>query len=153
SQALPPSKQLEKRPTLRGKHVLVVDADEGVRNNAHALLERYGCIVETAHDGGEAIFMVRNMLGEDGYDAILADIRLPDMTGHEFMLKLKELLEHVPLILLADYGYDPGHNLVKCSQSGLPKNWVLCKPFRLDQLLETVERVIGASPSRVQQTT
>ena len=57
---------------------------------AHALLERYGCVVETAPDGGEAIFMVRNLLRDGGYDAIIADIRLPDMTGYEFIVKLQE---------------------------------------------------------------
>jgi CheY-like chemotaxis protein len=151
AQALPASKQVEKRPLLRGKRVLVVDADESVRTAAHNLLERYGCIVETAHNGGEATYMVRNMLSEDGYDAIIADIRLPDMSGHEFLLKLKEVLEYVPLILMTGYGYDPGHNIVKCSQEGLPKQSVLCKPFRLDQLLSVVERVIESAPKPVEQ--
>ena len=68
--------------------ILVVDADENVRSAAHALLERYGCVVETAPDGAEALFMVRADRG--GYDVIIADIRLPDMTGYEFMLKLQE---------------------------------------------------------------
>jgi CheY-like chemotaxis protein len=151
AQALPAAKQVEKRPTLRGKHVLVVDADESVRSAAHNLLERYGCIVETAHNGGEAAYMVRNMQAEDGYDAIIADIRLPDMSGHEFLLKLKAILEHVPLILMTGYGYDPGHNIVKCSQEGLPKNSLLCKPFRLDQLVSVVERVIQSTPKPVEQ--
>ena len=31
-----------------------------VRSAAHALLDRYGCVVETAHDGAEAVCMVRN---------------------------------------------------------------------------------------------
>jgi CheY-like chemotaxis protein len=151
AQALPATKQVEKRPALRNKRVLVVDADETVRSAAHNLLERYGCVVETAHNGGEAAYMVRNMQGEDGYDAIIADIRLPDMSGHEFMLKLKEMLDHVPLILMTGYGYDPGHNIVKCSQAGLPKNSVLCKPFRLDQLVSVVENVIQSSPKPVEQ--
>jgi CheY-like chemotaxis protein len=151
AQALPATKQVEKRPALRNKRVLVVDADETVRSAAHNLLERYGCVVETAHNGGEAVFMVRNMQGEDGYDAIIADIRLPDMSGHEFMLKLKEMLDPVPLILMTGYGYDPGHNIVKCSQEGLPKNSVLCKPFRLDQLVSVVENVIQSSPKPVEQ--
>jgi CheY-like chemotaxis protein/putative methionine-R-sulfoxide reductase with GAF domain len=151
AQALPAAKQVEKRPTLRGRHVLVVDADESVRSAAHNLLERYGCIVETAHNGGEAVYMVRNMQAEDGYDAIIADIRLPDMSGHEFMLKLKATLDHVPLILMTGYGYDPGHNIVKCSQEGLPKNSLLCKPFRLDQLVSVVERVIQSTPKPVEQ--
>ena len=30
---------------------------ENVRSAAHNLLERYGCVVETAHDGAEAVFM------------------------------------------------------------------------------------------------
>jgi CheY-like chemotaxis protein len=151
AQALPATKQVEKRPVLRNRRVLVVDADDAVRGAAHSLLERYGCVVETAHNGGEAVFMVRNIQAEDGYDAIIADIRLPDMSGHEFMLKLKEMLDYVPLILMTGYGYDPGHNIVKCSQEGLPKNSVLCKPFRLDQLVSVVENVIQSSPKPVEQ--
>ena len=82
---------------------------------------------------------------------ILLDIRLPDMSGHEFMLKLKQFLDPVPLILMTGYGYDPGHNIVKCSQEGLPKNSVLCKPFRLDQLVSVVEHVIQSTPKPVEQ--
>ena len=61
AQAHPQVEQSESRALLRGRRILVVDADESVRSAAHNLLERYGCIVETAHDGGEAIYMVRNM--------------------------------------------------------------------------------------------
>jgi CheY-like chemotaxis protein/PAS domain-containing protein len=145
SQALPQTVGANERPALRGRQVLVVDADEAVRGAAHALLERYGCVVETAHDAEEAIYMVRNMSVGGGYDAIIADIRLPDMTGYELMLKLQELLGHLPLILMTGFGYDPGHSIPKARQAGLPANWVLYKPFRLDQLLETVERVVCAT--------
>ena len=62
AQAHPQAAQVEERPALRGRRVLVVDADENVRSAAHALLDRYGCIVETAHDGAEAICMVRSLL-------------------------------------------------------------------------------------------
>src|SRR5690606_7131195 len=74
-QAHPQVEQSEARARLRGRRVLVVDADESVRSAAHNLLERYGCIVETAHDGGEAIYMVRNVAMEGNYDVILVDIR------------------------------------------------------------------------------
>jgi CheY-like chemotaxis protein len=147
--AHPQAQQLEDRPLLRGRRVLVVDADENVRSAAHALLERYGCIVETAPDGSEAVFMVRSLMHEEGYDAIIADIRLPDMTGFEFMQKLQELVEHVPLILMTGFGYDPGHSIVKARQAGLQS--VLYKPFRLDQLLQNVEQVIGSPRAVVSQ--
>lgn len=152
TQAHPQAKAVEKRPSLRGKRVLVVDSDDTVRTAAHALLERYGCVVETAHDGNEAICMVRNLSEEDGYNCIIADIRLPDMNGYELMLKFKDLLGVVPLVLMTGFGYDPGHSIVKARQAGLMPGQVLYKPFRLDQLLDTVERAI-AMPQPVQQPT
>ncbi|HUY87755.1 MAG TPA: response regulator [Pirellulales bacterium] len=145
SQAHPQALQFSERPLLRGLQVLVTDADETVRSAAHNLLERYGCIVETAHDGGEAICMVRNLSAGQSYDAIIVDIRLPDMTGFEVMTNLQGILEHVPLILMTGFGYDPGHSIVKCRQAGLPPGAVLYKPFRLDQLLDTVESVVRSS--------
>ena len=143
TQAHPPMQQVENRPLLHGRRLLVVDADENVRCAAHNLLERYGCVVETAPDGGESIFMVRNLMRDGGYDAIIADIRLPDMNGYEFLLKLQEILEPVPLILMTGFGYDPGHSIVKARQAGVQA--VLYKPFRLDQLLQNVELVIGSA--------
>ena len=142
AQAHPQVEQSEARALLRGRRVLVVDADDGVRSAAHNLLERYGCIVETAHDGGEAIYMVRNVEKEGNYDVILVDIRLPDMTGYELLLKLQELMDPVPLVLMTGFGYDPGHSIVKARQAKLPLYGELCKPFRLDQLLDTVERIV-----------
>jgi len=147
TQAHPQVEQSQARATLRGKRILVVDADESVRSAAHNLLERYGCIVETAHDGGEAIYMVRNMTYEGNYDVILVDIRLPDMTGYELLLKLQEIMDPVPLVLMTGFGYDPGHSIVKARQAKLPLYGELCKPFRLDQLLDTVERIVQQKKS------
>jgi CheY-like chemotaxis protein len=134
--------QSQGRVSLRGRRILVADADESVRSAAHNLLERYGCVVETAHDGAEAIYMVRNMALEGNYDVIIVDIRLPDMTGYELLLKLQEIIDPVPLVLMTGFGYDPGHSIVKARQARLPLYGELCKPFRLDQLLDTVERIV-----------
>jgi CheY-like chemotaxis protein len=142
AQAHPQVEQSESRALLRGRRVLVADADESVRSAAHNLLERYGCVVETAHDGGEAIYMVRNLALEGNYDVIIVDIRLPDMTGYELLLKLQEIMDPVPLVLMTGFGYDPGHSIVKARQARLPLYGELCKPFRLDQLLDTVERIV-----------
>jgi CheY-like chemotaxis protein len=139
AEAVPSTVQVEKRPKLTNRRVLVVDADEKVRNDAHARLDRYGCDVETAHKGHEAILMVRYRMP---YDAIIADIRLPDMTGYELLVKLQELLDSVPLILMTGFGYDPGHSIVNARRAGLHPKAILYKPFRLDQLLETVETIL-----------
>lgn len=143
AEAQPLAARIELRPRLVGKRVLVVDADDSVRSAAHALLERYRCIVETAHDGNEAQFMVRSMSADQHYDAIIADIRLPDMSGYDLLLKLKEMMLVVPMALMTGFGYDPGHSIVKARQAGLQA--VLYKPFRLDQLLEVVEKLVATA--------
>jgi CheY-like chemotaxis protein len=149
AEAVPPSVQMPERQLLRGRKVLVVDDDSSVRSAAHNLLERFGCIVETAHEGGEAVFMVRNAGDQLGYDVIIADIRLPDMSGYQLLVKLKEIMDPVPLVLMKGFGYDPGHAIVKARQAGLLRNAVLYKPFRLDQLLEVVEGVVEALGNHV----
>lgn len=133
--ALPPRPE---RPKLRHKRILVVDSDEEVRRAAHELLGRFGCDVETAHHGEEALLMVRSF----HYDAVIVDIRLPDMTGFDCFRKLREIHGHLPVILMTGFGYDPTHSIVKARQEGLKS--VLYKPFRLDQLLGEVEKAVSS---------
>jgi CheY-like chemotaxis protein len=177
-------RQGDRRRSLVGRRILVVDADEQVRAAAHALLERCGATVETARDGAEAVRMVRadnvkrdgvktdgvktdslktdslktdslktdsetreaerdTLMAESGpgYDVIISDIRLPDISGYQLLVRLQELLAHVPLVLMTGFGYDPGHSIVKARQAGI--DLVLFKPFRVDQLLDTVEKAVA----------
>lgn len=128
--SMPPRPQ---RPKLRAKRILVADNDDSVREAAHELLGRFGCEVETAHNGDEALLMTRSFQ----YDAVLADIRLPDMTGYECFCQLRDIQADLPVILMTGFGYDPDHSIVKARQAGLKA--VLYKPFRIDQLLDEVE--------------
>ena len=147
-EAVPASVQVSRRPALIQKNVLVIDADEQVRTSAHNLLEKYGCIVETAQEGSEAILMIMN--SDRHYDAVISEIRLPDMNGYELQGKLKEVTgEDDPnLILMAGFGYDPDHTIVKARKAGLRKGALLYKPFRLDQLLSIVENIITSGPDK-----
>jgi CheY-like chemotaxis protein len=128
-------------PCLKGLRVLVADNDERVRRSAHSLLGRFGCVVETARDGQEALTMARLC----SYDAILVDIRLPDVTGYEIFRRLRAVRPHAQVILMTGYGYDPSHAIVKARQEGL--RFVLYKPFRVDQLLDALQKV--ATPEEV----
>jgi CheY-like chemotaxis protein/PAS domain-containing protein len=119
-------------PALKGLRVLVADNDDRVRRSAHGLLGRWGCVVETARDGHEAVTMARL----SSYDAILADIRLPDLSGYEVYRQLRDAQPQANVILMTGYGYDPTHAIVKARQEGL--RWVLYKPFRVDQLREAL---------------
>lgn len=134
--ANPPVTLRPQRPKLKQKRVLVVDNDESVRIAAHELLGRFGCDVETAHHGEESLLMVRSF----HYDAVIVDIRLPDMTGYDCFVRIRDINEHLPVILMTGFGYDPSHSIVKARQMGLKS--VLYKPFRLDQLLKELETAV-----------
>ena len=113
--------------------MLVVDNDDRVRRSAHDILGRMGCVVETARDGKEAQMLAKLST----YDAMLADIRLPDLTGYEVFSGLRQAQPNARVILMTGYGYDPTHSLVKARQAGL--RFVLYKPFRVEQLLSALE--------------
>jgi CheY-like chemotaxis protein len=131
-------------PALKGVRVLVADNDDRVRRSAHALIGRWGGIVETARDGNEALTMARLA----SYDAILADIRLPDLSGYAVYRALREAQPNARVILMTGYGYDAGHSLVKARQEGL--RHVLFKPFRVDQLRDALMNLRPATPPAVQ---
>lgn len=144
AEAVPAPQCLEGRK-LRDKRVLVVDEDATVRSHAHNLLERYGCSVETAHNGAEAIAMVKIGLREVPYDIIISEITLSDMNGHDLQMKLKELMDPLPLVLMKGYGYDREHVVVKARENGLHPKALLGKPFKVDLLVQALEAVLDAT--------
>jgi CheY-like chemotaxis protein/GAF domain-containing protein len=118
---------------VKGMRVLVVDNDERVRRSAHSLLGKWGCIVETARDGREALTMAKLC----SYDAMLADIRLPDLSGFDVYRALRLAQPQARVILMTGFGYDPSHSLVRARQEGL--RFVLYKPFRVEQMLDALQ--------------
>jgi two-component system, sensor histidine kinase SagS len=128
----PPKPGAALQSRLKGMRVLVADHDDRVRRSAHSILGRFGCIVETAGDAQEALTMARLST----YDAVLTDIRLPDVGGFEIYQRLRQVQPQAKVILMTSYGYDPSHCIVKAHQEGL--RHVLFKPFRVDQLLDAL---------------
>jgi len=135
----------EKREKLKGKRVLVVDGDENIRCAAHALLEPHDCVVETVQRGSEAESLFRHGLRELNYHAVISGVKLPDMSGFDLMMRLKPMVQPVPMILSQEFGWDAGHTLVKCRQAGLHPSGTVIKPFKERQLLDTLETIIDWS--------
>lgn len=127
---------------LRGRRVLVVDSEGSVLNDAHTLLEKFGCIVEAAHCGDEAVNMFRNSRLEASYDVVISAVHLPDYSGYQLMLRLLKVTDIVPMALMQGFGWDPGHSIVKAREAGLHPKAILYKPLKLAQLLSVVELLI-----------
>ena len=54
--------------------------------------------------------------------------------------RLKSIDENLPVLLMTGFGYDASHSIVKARQEGL--QGVVFKPFRLDLLLDEVEKAV-----------
>ncbi len=132
---------LELRQELNGKRILVIDADQSIREMGHQILEKHGCIVETAHSGQEAMLMVRTKRHDQNYDAIISDMKMSDLKGNEIYIKLKNFFNEPPLILTSEFGYDKEHTLLKAVQAGLRSNALIIKPFQQKQLLDMLESI------------
>ena len=127
------SDQQEVHPLLRSKRILVVDTENEVLSEAHRLLSPFGCIIETAHSGEEALQMASCL----HYDVLLADIRLPDLKGFSIYSKIREAHEHLPIVLMTEFGYDGGHTLVKARNAGMKR--AVFKPFKPHLLIGAIE--------------
>jgi CheY-like chemotaxis protein len=118
--------------TLLGKRVLVVDSDERLRRQVHLLLGRLGSAVETAGSVGEGLALAAGA----EYDAVLLDLRPPDMGGYEAYRRFRAADPHAQICLTTGFGYDVAHSIVKARQDGM--QFVLFKPFRPDQVVKAV---------------
>jgi len=126
---------------LLNKRVLVLDPDERMRRAAHLLLGRLGAIVETAGTGAEGVAL----LGSAHFDAVLMDIKPPDMGGYETYRRLRDARPGTAVAMTTGFGYDTAHSIVKARADGM--QYVLFKPFRPDQLVKAV--LDGAAPTSI----
>ena len=130
-------------PKLEGMRMLVIDADERVRRSAHAILERKGCVVETAAGATEGVAMAR----AGTYDAVLVSVKHKDMGG---TAAYRALVKAVPLgrvILTQGFEYDGGHTVVNARQDGywLP---ILFKPFQEPVLFKALTTPAPSAPAK-----
>jgi DNA-binding response OmpR family regulator len=79
-----------------GARVLVVDDDPGILDVLSYALESEGFSVETATDGESALAAA----SDDGFDVIVLDVMLPDLSGTEVCRRLRVEDNAVPILML-----------------------------------------------------
>jgi CheY-like chemotaxis protein/nitrogen-specific signal transduction histidine kinase len=117
-----------------GAKILVVDDSEEVREVLRELLSRHGYTVVTAPDGESGLVEL------DGrtFDLAMVDLGLPGISGLEVARRLKQKWPATSVALMTGYGdrMGPDDALAK----GV--DFVLAKPFSLDQLRSVVDHAL-----------
>lgn len=116
------------------KTVLVAEDEESNYELVRIVLQnRYRLL--RAHNGIEAV-----TINEDEKpDLILMDIRMPEMDGLDATRIIKEIDSDTPIIALSAYAFE--ENIREAMAAGCDA--FLAKPFRVEDLIETVQKHIG----------
>jgi two-component system nitrogen regulation response regulator NtrX len=87
------------RPDSFRASVLVVDDEAAIRDSLHMILEYEGYRVDEAASGAQALAKV----GERAPDAIVLDIKMPEMDGLEFLKALRERGYEMPVLMISGH--------------------------------------------------
>ncbi|WP_413558816.1 response regulator [Bdellovibrio sp. HCB209] len=121
---------------LKNRRILVVDDSEDLRNLMDRHLQRHGAVVDVCDSGQLALEKV--LRSENGYDVILMDIKMPQMSGHQATAALREAGYRRPIIALTAQASTEGQR--ECMKSGF--DGYLSKPVDIAMLEEELTRVL-----------
>ncbi|CAN5581897.1 hypothetical protein BH09PSE5_BH09PSE5_48690 [soil metagenome] len=127
---------------LDGTKVLLVEDNAVNMLIANALLEQWGVIVTQAHDGEQAVRAV-TLAADEGrlFDAVLMDVQMPVMSGHEASRRLRERFDSEDLPIIALTAAVLVSEREEALASGM--NEFLSKPIDADKLQATLVKVMG----------
>ncbi len=128
-------------PVLANKRVLVADDEPIIRQTICDVLTKFGCCVELACDGSEAI----TLIGQRKYDLVLSDIKMPHRSGYDIFAVAKNRYPNMPVVFMTGFGYDPNHSVIRARQEGL--SGVLYKPFKVDELVGLLREAVRETQS------
>lgn len=116
--------------------ILIVDDDQGSRDLLSEVLASSGYVVAAVEDGAAA----RDELARNGgYDIVIADLRMPNVSGLDLFRELRRRNQQEELILMSSFM--TGSERQQALELGASA--LLDKPFRLTQLLEAVSDLVA----------
>ena len=115
--------------------ILVVDDEVSIVEVLKGIFRRQGYRVKTALSGQEAL----ELLATEPFDLMVSDIRMGAMNGLELLDRAKEHQEHLAVIMMTAYA--AVETAVEAMRMGAFD--YVCKPFKVDELLVTVERALS----------
>src|SRR5580704_970155 len=124
--------------------ILVIDDDENLRDTIGVLLEREGFRAILAADGKSGLDMA--ILGKPGL--ILADLRLPDLSGVEVCKRLRTSGIQTPIIVLSAVGEE----IDKVLLLEMGADDYVVKPFGTRELLARIRAVLRRAPGEPERS-
>ncbi len=122
--------------SLKGKSILLIEDEEMIRNLFLDELEEYGATVYPCAYAKEGI----ELIGKTTFDAVITDIRMPGISGLEFLEVLKENERNagIPVIVMTG-----SINLTAKELYEIGATKVFFKPIQLPEFMEYLIDVVA----------
>ncbi len=117
--------------------ILIIDDEEIVRETAGGMLKALGYEVLLADGADEGIPLYREH--REKIHAILLDMAMPKKSGMEVFVELKKINKNVKVVLSSGFRHD--RRVEETMKLGVRE--FIQKPYSLDQLIKTMDKVIG----------
>ena len=127
---------------MQKRKILIVEDDVDMARMLKTRLESAGYSIRIAGTGQAALSQVV----EETPDLVILDLRLPDFSGYEVCRKLREFSKPWQIPVLVSSGLSQPMDQLRGFVFGADA--YLTKPFNVDQLLKTVERLIKISEAK-----
>lgn len=121
-------------PTSNSEKILIVEDDERMLNLLRKVLTRHSFLVTTCTRGWEAL----EKAGQDIYDLIISDIRMPGMTGVDLLKNIRSITPDTYVILMTAFGsVDSAVDSMKHGAYDY-----ITKPFKMDEFVIIVRKAL-----------
>jgi len=121
-------------------NVLAVDDEQNIRRLIRNEFTLEGYEVTTAKSGEEGLALIERKQ----FDVVLLDIKLPKLNGLDVLRKIKEISNTTEVIMITGYGD------IQTAVSSLKLGAMdyVTKPFKLDDLLTSVQKAVSDSKAK-----
>ena len=141
----------ERRPTipaeLASTRILIVDDNDTSLKILEKTLQKFSVQTDIASSGEEALEKLERACGENPFDIVLVDWKMPEMDGFETSRRIKShsSLEKIPkVVMITSYGREEVIDQAK----QMDLDGFLIKPINPSLLLDTILQTLHLSPDR-----
>ena len=124
---------------FRGRCILLVEDNELNSEITVEILNGYGCQVDTAVNGAEAVKKIKNSNPGD-YDLVLMDVQMPVMNGYEATRQIRALndpaMAGITILAMTANAFDEDKKkALECGMDGF-----LTKPIVIEELIGVLQK-------------
>jgi CheY-like chemotaxis protein len=116
--------------------ILIVEDNPNMSSLLSDILDFFDYKTLGAQDGEEAL----KILGEESFDMVITDLRMPKMGGIDLLRSIKEKFPQLPVVVITGYDNDS----YRSDASSAHADGFLCKPFKVEQIKELLKKHLGS---------